>query len=305
MAGSSGTPGKKGRTLSASDGVESIRTAQNCIKKALTYLSAGTPSDKENATPSKGGGAAMTPSKNRPTSKSLSTPVKAKLSKGRTNECSDLLCTAVHVLRCTIGQNPSVARSYESSMGNSSPLALEKICYHTLVACVDLISSLHQQNACGTPTTPQASVSSETAVGVVKACQVAMSTYEMLGLLVKNYVKGGAAAPENDTNIIALPSLSGDALVSHSHLTFAVPPLASESFTTGSGEFDKQLCKIVGENGQLGALMRRSDAAVRNSILTQLYYIILVYARHSWCRHQRCKVRFGALPPGLDAFFAL
>ena len=247
----------------------------------------------------------MTPSKNRPTSKSLSTPVKAKLSKGRTNECSDLLCTAVHVLRCTIGQNPSVARSYESSMGNSSPLALEKICYHTLVACVDLISSLHQQNACGTPTTPQASVSSETAVGVVKACQVAMSTYEMLGLLVKNYVKGGAAAPENDTNIIALPSLSGDALVSHSHLTFAVPPLASESFTTGSGEFDKQLCKIVGENGQLGALMRRSDAAVRNSILTQLYYIILVYARHSWCRHQRCKVRFGALPPGLDAFFAL
>jgi hypothetical protein len=245
--GSAGTPGKKGRTLSSAEGIESIRTAQNCIKKALTYLSAGGPSDKENATPSKGGGV-MTPSKDRPTSKSLSTPVKAKLSKGRTNECSELLCTAVHVLRCIIGQNPSAARSYESSMGNSSPLALEKICYHTLVACVDLISSLHQQNACGTPTTPQVSVSSETAAGVVKTCQVAMSTYEMLGLLVKNYVNGGDPAPEDDANIIALPSLSDETSAAHSYLTFAVPALPSESFTTGSGEFDKQLCKIVGKD---------------------------------------------------------
>jgi len=254
-----GAPGKSKRALSSSEGVESIRVAQKCIKQALSMLSPGAPpADKENSTPSK------TPSKNRPSS-SISTPVKAKLSKTKTAECSNMLCSAVHVLRCVIGQNPSLAQAYESAMGNA-PLALEKICYHTLVACVDLISSLHQQNVCGTPTTPQSSsASSETAVAVVKACQVAMSTYEMLGILVRNYVESSDPSSQKDPNIITVPSLSGDTSAPHSHFTFAVPALPSESFTTGSGEFDKQLCKIVA-----GASINAARCASELSLLSSM-----------------------------------
>jgi len=133
------------------------------------------------------------------------------------------------------------------------------------VACVDLISSLHQQNVCGTPTTPNASVSFDTAVGIVKACQVAMATYEMLGLLVKNYVKSGGST-HSDSNVISLPSFSNsNELAPHSHFTFAVPPLPSNSFTTGSGEFDKQLCKIVA-GASINAARCASELALLSSL---------------------------------------
>jgi len=125
--GKAGTPSKKG--LSNTDGVESIRIAQRCIKQALSILSAGTPSGATPSTPSNKENA--TPSKNRapktPSAAGLSTPVKAKLSKGKTAECSDLLCSAAHVLRCAIGQNPTIAQSYEASVGSTSSLALEKV----------------------------------------------------------------------------------------------------------------------------------------------------------------------------------
>ena len=90
-----------------------------------------------------------------------------------------------------------------------------------------------------------------------------MASYEMLGLLVKNNLPTyHAHALSSDPNIIPLPPSSSPS--TQSHLTFSVPPPPDASFTTGSVDFDKQLCKIV-SGAAINAARCASEAALLRS----------------------------------------
>lgn len=225
--------------ITKAEGINSIKVAQRSIKEALSLLS--TDASKEN-------------SKNSCNASSTALPAQ------KTTDCLNLLYSAAHTLRSVIGINPSFARAYELSLENTPSLSLEKICYHVLVGCVDLGEIFKTSKHEGSSSL------------VLSACKIGLATYEMLGLLVKNYVaspsSSSAAHLDNDPNIVPLPRMpcddseGGATANPHSHITFSLLPIPSDSFSTGSTEFDRQLCKIV-----VGATMNAARCASELALL--------------------------------------
>ncbi|GMH71759.1 hypothetical protein TrST_g6813 [Triparma strigata] len=219
--------------ISKAEGVELIKISQREIKAAISIISGGN-SDKENAegssvnTPTRD---PMTPVKSCATPMARSTPgtpatamktptrsQTAALPPSASADALSHLHSACTSLRCVVLTSPSLSKTYNSS----NPLGLEKICYHVISAAVDLLSR------------SSGSVATD-------AAKCGMAAYEVMGVLVKNYVDDYSI--EDDENIVSLPSLTSKP-TPRSPLLYSIPT-PNPTYTSGSNDFDRQLTKII------------------------------------------------------------